>query len=616
MPLVKLQFRPGINQEVTSYSNEGGWRDCDKVRFHAGFPEKIGGWMSLSTPEYRGSARSIHNWTTLSGDNYLSFGTDKKYYISEDSSINDITPVRSVSVVGAVTFSLSDSVITVTHANHGSSNGDFVTFSGVTGNGNNIFNSEFEISSVTPNSYIIEGSVLSGSGGTTIVATYQINIGLNTVVTGKGWGSGGWSRLGWGSGIPLTSMATLRRWSNDNFGEDLIINPRDGGIYYWSQSDGFSTPAVEVSDIYTDLSDADNTTARSVPQVCKQIIVSDHSRHVIAFGCDNISSSETGPKGDGIQDSLLIRFSDQENVADWYPSISNSAGFLRLGGGSEFIQAIETKREIIVWTDTSVTSLRFVGSPFVFALQPIATNTTIAGPNSAVSTEDFVFWMGIDNFYVYSGQTQQIPCPVRDKVFLDFNRDQRQKVTAGVNSEYSEVIWFYPSESSEENDRYVIFNYTEKVWYFGNLGRDVWLDRGTRPNPIALSNGKIYLHEMGHLDDGDPMYSFIESAEMDIGEGDQFSYINRLIPDMTFADIQDDPTLLATVEMKATNFPGNRIDFKGPKAPIEMKSNDGYTNQLYLRLRGRSFAMRIESSANLKWKIGSPRVEVKPDGMR
>ena len=625
MPLQKLQFRPGVNQEITSYSNEGGWRDCDKIRFRFGYPEKIGGWEKYSSNTYLGSARALHNWIALDGSNYLGIGTHLKYYIEEGGAFNDITPIRLTTGAGDVTFSATNgsTTLTVTDASHGAVESDFVTFSGAASLGGNvtaaILNAEHQIIRIVDaNSYevtlgVTANSSDSGNGGGSTVGAYQINVGLDTVVGGTGWGAGAWSRGAWGSAEPngLTTVTQIRLWSHDNFGEDLIINPRDDNIYYWDRTNNTSTRAIELS--------TKSGTKTSVPQIAKQVLVSDQDRHVIAFGCDGLGASSSATQGDGTQDPLLIRFSSQENPIDWFPTSTNTAGDLRLGSGSRFIQAVETKREILVWTDTSLNSMRFIGPPFTFGLQQLASNITIMGPNAAVATEDVVYWMGIDTFYTYAGQTESLPCTVKDKVFLDFNIEQSDKVYAGVNSEFAEVFWFYPSADSTDNNRYVIYNYADGIWYFGNLDRTAWLDRGTRIYPIAASSSYLYNHEFGYDDDGTSMNSFIESGVMDMGDGDRFTYIKRVIPELTFTGSTNLSTPQATFTLKSRNFPGGNFDntasgtaTRTQSSPVEL-----FTNQLHTRTRGRSFAMRIESNAlGSKWKLGSPRVDMQQDGRR
>ena len=625
MPLTKLQFRPGINQEVTSYSNEGGWRDCDKIRFRMGYPEKLGGWEKLTSSTYLGSARSLHNWIALDGSNYLGVGTHLKYYIEEGGAFNDITPVRAAAAtIDADPFSTTNNSTTVgvKDTGHGAVENDFVTFANATAVGGvaaDTLNAEHSITRVVDaNNYEITvssaaTSTVASGGSSNVTAEYQINVGLDSVVGGTGWGAGTWGRGGWGSAEPngLTTTTEIRLWSHDNFGEDLLINARDAGIYYWDRTNNLSTRAIELSTI--------SGTKTSVPQIAKQILVSDQDRHVIAFGCDGFGANSSATQGDGTQDPLLIRFSSQENPIDWFPTATNTAGDLRLGAGSTFVQAVETKREILVWTDTALNSMRFIGPPFTFGLQQLASNITIMGPNAAVATEDVVYWMGIDNFYVYAGQTQQLPCTVKDKVFLDFNLSQTSKVIAGINSEFSEVFWFYPSASSTENDRYVVYNYGEKVWYFGNMSRSAWIDRGVRTYPIAAGSAYLYNHELGYDDDGSAMNSFIESAAIDIADGDRFVHINKVIPDLTFSGSTNLSSPQATFTIKARNFPGASFDNTASAAAIRTSESpvEKFTEQLYLRARGRSFAMRIESEAlGAKWKLGSPRIDMRPDGRR
>jgi hypothetical protein len=626
MPLTKLQFRPGIVRDLTSYSNEGGWRDGDKVRFRLGYPEKMGGWAKYSSSTFLGSCRALHNWISLDGSDFLGLGTHLKYYVEEGGTYNDITPIRDTTAAGDVTFAATNgsSTIVVSDLNHGAVIGDFVTFSGAVSLGGNvtaaILNAEHEVTSVTSNNvYEITVSVTAnasdtGNGGSSVVGAYQINIGLNSQVGGTGWGAGSWSRGTWGSAAPggLTTTTQIRLWSHDNFGEDLLINPRDAGVYYWDKSSGTGTRAVELSTL--------SGVKTSVPTICKQIMVSDRDRHVLAFGCDGVGASSSATQGDGVQDPLLIRFSDQENAIDWWPTATNSAGDLRLGSGSTFVRAIETKREILIWTDTALTSMRFIGAPYVFGLQQLASNITIAGPNAAVATEDYVFWMGLDNFYVYAGQTAQLPCTVKEKIFNDINLEQSDKIYGGVNSEFSEVFWFYPSAASQQNDRYVVYNYLEKVWYFGTLERTAWLDRGTRPFPIATdNNGYTYNQEFGYDADGSPMDSYIESAVIDLGDGEKFAYIRRLIPDLSFSGSTAISTPQATFTVKARDFPGEDFGNTGAGTTTRTQASpvEEYTKQLYIRTRGRSFAIRVESNAlGAKWRLGSPRVDIREDGRR
>ena len=705
MPLAKLQFRPGVNRETTSYTNEGGWFDIDKVRFRFGLPEKIGGWLKTSATYFLGTCRALHPWVALDGSRYLGVGTHLKYYINEGGGYNDITPIRTTTAAGDVTFqaaantlsanvaagdttipltsttnfptsggrikinseiityaavsgnnlvgclrgqngttaaahSSTDAVtcatLTVTDANHGALDNDFVTFSGASTLGDQItadvLNQEYQITAVVnSNTYQIEARTVStissittssginstyvfatssdsGSGGASVVGAYQINTGLDTTITGNGWGAGSWSRGTWGSGFALNVAGqTLRIWSHDNFGEDLLINVRDGGIYYWDKTNSLSTRAVALSAL---------AGANAAPTIAKKVLVSDRDRHVIAFGCDPENAI-------GTQDPLLIRFSSQESVTDWAATATNTAGDLRLGSGSQIVNAIETRQQIVVFTDTSLYAMQFLGPPFTFGINTISENVTIAGPLAAIAVEDNVFWMGQEEFYIYTGAVQVLPCTVRDYVFSNMNTDQMEKVTAATNTAFSEVWWFYPSANSDECDRYVVFNYQQQVWYYGTLSRTCWLDRGVEAIPVAASTDhSLYFHETG-FDDGSvepalPIAAYIESSQMSIAEGDQFVFLRRLIPDLTFRD-STAASPMATFTLKTRNFPGgtylqtdSQNVTKTASIPIEQ-----FTNQVFVRLRGRSFAFRIDSDGlGVTWRLGSPRVEVQPDGMR
>ena len=524
----------------------------------------------------------------------------------------------------------------VSDTSHGALENDFVTFSGAASLGDviaaNILNQEYQITSIiNANSYQVEartvstiGSITttsglnetyvfattsdSGNGGSSVVGAYQINTGLDTTIVGNGWSAGTWGRETWGSATSLSVAGqTLRIWSHDNFGEDLLINVRDGGIYYWDKTNGLANRAVELSSL---------AGANKVPTIAKQVLVSDRDRHVIAFGCD----SELEP---GVQDPLLIRFSDQENVTEWQTLATNTAGDLRLGAGSKIVTAIETRQQVLVFTDVSLHAMQFLGPPFTFGINEISTNITIAGPLSAVAVEDNVFWMGAEEFYVYGGAVQRLPCSVRDYVFTDINVDQLEKVTAATNTAFSEVTWFYPSSSSNENDRYVTYNYDQKIWYYGNLSRTCWLDRGVNNDPIAAATDHyLYFHEVG-FDDGSTspasgISAYIESSQMDLGEGEQFVFMRRMIPDVTFRN-STNPEPSATMTLKVRNFPGGNYlssdastVSKTASVPIEQ-----FTDQVFVRLRGRSFAFRIESDdTGTGWRLGSPRVDVRPDGRR
>jgi hypothetical protein len=704
MPLTKLQFKPGINRETTSYSNEGGWFDSDKVRFRMGFPEKIGGWVRQSIYNFIGTCRALHPWVTLSGEKFIGVGTSFKYYINEGGSYQDITPIRIAS--SAVTFgagadtlngainastqsiilnsvtgfptggglvkigteqinyagitsstltgcvrgangttaashsnsaSVTCATLTVTDADgHGAVENDFVTFSGAASLGGvitaTVLNQEYQvtrvlnstvfqiearsvaaISSITTTSglnptFVFANTSDSGNGGGSAVGAYQINVGLDTSVLGSGWGAGVWGRGTWGSASDLTVLGdTMRIWSHDNFGEDLLINVRDGGIYYWDKSSGLNNRAVLLSGL---------ANANRTPTIAKQVLVSDKDRHIIAFGCD--------PETDiGTQDPLLIRFSSQESLTDWAATVTNTAGDLRIGAGSEIITAVETRQQVLVFTDVSLHAMQFLGPPFTFGINTVSENITTAGPLCAVAVNDSVFWMGRKEFYVYAGAVKRLPCTVRDYVFSDFNENQIEKVSAATNTAFSEIWWFYPSKSSEENDRYVVFNYEQQVWYYGNLSRTCWVDRGVDELPIAASpDHYLYEHESG-FDDGSTapataLLAHIESSQIDLGDGDQFAFLSRIIPDITFRDSTTN-TPAVTFTLGVRNFPGgnylhtdaNSVG-KTSSVPVEQ-----FTKEIRTRLRGRSFNLKIENTGTeTAWRLGTPRVEVRPDGRR
>ena len=632
MPLSKLQFKPGVNREVTAYTNEGGWFDSDQVRFSKGYPEKIGGWQKRGTDNYLGTCRALHPWVALDRDQYMGVGTNFKYYIDRGGEYNDITPLRLTTAAGDVTFAATNgsSTLVVTDTAHGSVVNDFVAYSGAATLGGviaaGVLNQEYQITLVVnANSYHVTARAAgtpindplvpllangsdSGNGGGSTVGKYQINVGLDTTVRSSGWGAGTWSRGTWGSASTDAIVSnTLRLWSHDNFGEDLLLNVRDGGIYYWDETGGLGTRAVDITTL---------STLPKIPTVAKQILVSDRDRHVIAFGCD----PESTP---GVQDPLTIRFSSQESITDWAATATNTAGELRLGSGSEIVTAIETRQQILVMTDTTLYAMQYLGPPFTFGVTAISENITIASPNAAIAVDDNVFWMGRTEFYIFSGVVQRLPCSVRDYVFSDINDNQMEKINVALNTEHSEVWWFYPSSNSEEVNKYVVYNYLEQVWYYGTFGRTAWVDRGIFDFPIAANNdGFLYEHELG-FDDGttnpaSAINAYIQSSPMDIGDGEQFMFIRKMIPDVDFKN--------STAILPETNI---TLDVKNaPDGTYSSSQTDAFvktqaaavgarTEQLYFRLRGRQMRFKISSDElEVTWRLGSPRVDIRSDGRR
>lgn len=622
MPLTKLQFRPGINREGTNYSNEGGWYDGDKIRFRSGFVERIGGWAKVGPNSFDGTCRKLHDFVTLASQNLLFMGTNSKVYLEDSGVLNNITPIRRTVTLGAnpiETQAAGTGRVQITDTGHGAIIGDFVTLSGaaaVDGLTTANLNKEQQVVSVTnPNAYIVDtgGTSVSGStsgGGSVVVAAYQINIGLNTTVLGPGWGAGTWGRFTWGSGAGSLAGQSLRLWFADDFGEDLLMNIADGNIYYWDASGGTGTPAVLLSSL---------AGASDVPTVARKVLVSEVDRHVLCFGAN--------PIGETDQDPLLIRWSSQESPIDWTPTATNTAGDIRLSQGSEIVTALRTSRQVLVWTDHSLHSLQFLGPPYTFGTALLGDNIRIAGPNTAISINDVVFWMGQENFYIYDGRIQPIPCSVRQYVFNDINRNQSFKFHAGSLASQSEVWWYYCSESSEEIDRYVVYNYLEKTWYYGGLARTAWNDRaaGQRSYPQAASTDQyLYDQEFG-LDDGSQnpavaVDAFVQSSDFDIGDGDQFMFIRRIIPDLNFSkSTAASPQVEFT--MTARNYNGN-VTGQGSDSGDVIRSSvisgqDNYTNQLFMRLRGRQMNLKVTSdTTGVNWRLGAPRLEMRPDGRR
>ena len=621
MALQKIQFKPGVVRDITAYTNEGGWYDCDLVRFQNSFPQSIGGWAKYSLNSFLGTCRELINWVTLAGENYLGVGTNLKFYIESGLVFNDITPLRSTVVLsGAFAATNGSAVITVTDADHGAVTNDFVTFSGATSLGGNItatiLNKEYQVTVLNSSTYTITASIAanasdSGTGGASITAAYQINTGLNVQVLGTGWGAGSWGRGGWGSATTITAAGTLRLWTSDNFGEDLLFNVRDAGVYFWDATNALSVRGVTLASVSTD---------PETPTIATQIIVSDNDRHVIAFGANNYRNDAGAVTS--YQDPLLIKFSNQEDYTVWTSTATNTAGDLRLGSGTHIIRAIETKREILVWTDLALYSMQFIGPPYTFGITMMANGITAMGFNYFAAVDDVVMWMGQGKFYIFSGSTQELPCPLKNYVFTNLNIGESDKVYASLNSEFNEVTWFYPTADSTENNAYVTFNYVDRAWTYGSMARTAWIDRGTSTYPIAAApDGYLYNHEFG-MDDGStspatPLNAYIESSPFDIGDGDNFVFIRRIIPDVTFVNSTNTPTVDMTLKMQ--NFPGSNYN-KTTDSPVTRSATvpvEQFTTQAYVRLRGRQATFKVESNTlGTRWSLGSPRIEVQPDGRR
>jgi hypothetical protein len=620
--LVKLQFKPGLAADGSRYSGAGQWVDGDKVRFRAGFPEKIGGWQRSAplASALSGTARALIAWANLRGDSLLGIGTSAKYYIEQGSTYYDISPyTRVVALVDPFTTTAASHVVTVTDAGHGQVVGNIVVVTGATPFDGITPNGTYTIATIIGvNTYTITAAAAATAGavgGGAATLSYALMPGLDTSTYGTGWGAGGWGGLqpdastsGWGaspaSGSTSTEGARLRLWTHDIFGQDLVLGLRDGAIYYWAASGGLTTPAVLLSS---------KVGAASVPTVARQVLVTDQDRRVIAFGCTDATS--------GAQDLLLIRWTDAENPVDWAPTDINSAGDLRIPSGAEFVAARETKQEVLVWSDDSLHSLRYVGAPYIYGITRIGL-TNLVGPNAVAGAGDVMFWMGSNAFYRYDGRIASVPCAVRDYVFNDINLQQADKIFGGGNGGFNEVWWFYPSGSSEENDRYVTYNYQEDTWSYGSLERTAWLDRLVEDYPRAAApDGYIYFHEIGS-DDGSTnpvsaIEAWVESGPVEIGSGDDFGFAWRMIPDVGFRNSTGNPTVSMT--LKAQDWAGDTFTqtedgtvMRSATVPVEQ-----FTQTTWFRLRGRALTLRVSSDAvGVAWRLGVPRIDVRQDGKR
>jgi hypothetical protein len=695
MPLQKILFKPGVNRENTRYTTEGGWYDCDKVRFRQGTPEVIGGWQRISANTFLGVCRSLWNWITLGGLNLLGVGTNLKFYIERGGDYYDITPIRETVTLGADPFTGNGTTtVTVTDTAHGCVTGDFVTFTGVTGTYSTILNDEFQLTVVDANSYTITtaSAVAAGAtGGSAVVATYQINVGSAVGVPVVGWGGGTWSGGTWGFGG--TTITTIRLWSQSNYGEDLVFGPRGGGLYYWDATNGVGTrgyllrtpsstfgavtipiasPAVvtatnllltegaaiqfnyttggglptgisanttyyvyNVDGLSFQLLDSAGavvnatTSAASgayisllddVPEFQNYITVSDTSRFILAYGANDYGSSA--------QDPMLIRWSNQDDPYNWTPNATNQAGSVRLSHGSEIVTAIQARQEIVVFTDASVYSLQYLGPPYVWGSQLLGDNISIVGQNCVALASGIVYWMGVDKFYLYDGRVQTLNCDLRRYVFNDINKSQYAQIFAGTNEGFNEVWWFYCSASSTTVDKYVVYNYQERIWYYGTLDRTAWLDTDLRDYPVAATySNNIVNHENG-LNDNETgtetaIAASISSSEFDIGDGHNFGFVWRVLPDLTFSNSENAPgnisprvtmTLYGLYNSGSGSVTSASAQVAGSSTYV---ITEEFTGQIFTRMRGRQMIFKIESDQlNTTWQLGAPRIDIRPDGRR
>jgi len=632
MPLKKMLFKPGINRENTRYATEGGWYDCDKVRFRQGTPEKIGGWVRYSQNVIKGVCRKLFNWVTLGGQRLLGVGTTSHYYVENGGIYYDITPFRSVTAAGDVTFSASSVTQTLTVNDSVTSAirpGDYVIFSGAVDLGGNVtaavLNQEWEVASVASGSYTVvlpSGLVITeadtGDGGASVVGSYLLATGAVLEVPVEGWGAGPWGRGPWGVGE--TSTLRIRVWNQANFGQDLIFGPEYGGLYYWSAADGVTAGVRGVPLVGT-----------NVPTLHNQLVVSDVSRFVLCFGVN--------PVFDPSLDPMLIRWSDQENPYDWLPTATNQAGDLRLSIGSSIIAVQQQRQEILVWTDAALYSLQYLGAPFVWGATLLGENTSIMSSRAVASANNVTYWMGVDKFYMYDGRVQTLRCDVRQYIFNNndpknqIDLTQAEQVFAGTVEAFNEVWWFYCS--SPENapiispDRYVVYNYAEDIWYFGTMERTAWIDSKVARNPTAATlNGYLTSQENGSDDaagEGNiPLPAYIESSQFDMDDGHNFGFVSRVLPDITFrgsTSPRPAVTLSLTPQQNSgsgTTDPESTSGVNGgPVVRTVAIPVEEYTGQVNTRVRGRQISLRIDSNTlGTAWQLGAPRIDIRPDGRR
>jgi hypothetical protein len=734
MPLQKLQFRPGLNREGTDYSNEGGYFDCDKVRFRSGFPEKIGGWIRLSNETFLGVARAMWNWVTLNGANLLGVGTNLKYYIEQGGDYNDITPIRatftsasSPTTNNCITTTNGSTTITVNYANYGGVSGDFVAITGAVDVGGvtaAVLNREHQITYIDTArfSFTVTSPATSTAtgGGTAITLAFQVNTGLDVFIRGTGWGAGTWpsyvntpltnpftaagvgvstltvtqaghgltsgdyvyfvsiaadpcgiNRLvlqkafpvtvtgvntytistviggftylttstaasggavivstpvapvrGWGAEAAVGIGQQLRLWTNDNFGEDLLIAPRGGSVYYWDATTGTSVRALLLNTASTNAGFA----GQFVPNNTNQIIGSSIQRFAICFGANPYDPLDANNQFD----PLLVRWSDQENPFDWVPSATNQSGEYRLNIGSFIMCARSTRQEILVWSDAAIYSMQYLGPPYVWGFQLLQDNISIMSPNASITVNNVTYWMGTDKFFSYTGRVETLPCTLWQFVFDDINKDQAFQVFAGSNESYNEVWWFYCSQNSNTVDKYIIYNYLERVWSYGTMNRTAWLDSGLRQYPMAAypTGNKILFHE-ANVDDVSgltpvPIEAYIQSSDFDIGDGHNFGFVWRILPDITFNGSNvNQPSVTMTLRPRENSgTPYGTADNPRVQSAQNYTSRNTYEvqqfdGQVYTRLRARQMSFRIESTGlGVAWQLGSPRIDIRPDGRR
>ena len=639
MPFLKLQFRPGLNKDQTNYSSEGGWWECDKVRFVSNSPQKIGGWEKYTPTAFWGACRQMMNYATTYSDDLLVLGTNNKLYIEAGGIFYDITPLRTTSPT-MTTTNTDNSISVVTGTKvvtfslgtvHGMSTGSFVVISGVTGNPGSIpnaeINSNFQVTVTSTTAFTItvpttNATSTAGSlGGTAITLSFEVAAGNPITVAGYGWGTSTWSRGTWGLGSAAPYYLPQQDWFIDYFDNDIVANIRDGAGYIWERgtsvipTTALNTKAILLSAYAT----ASGYTAASVPVKIGQLMVSQNDTHLLAFGAVPFGSVNVADF-----DPMLVRWADQDNPGQWTPEVTNSAGDLRIPRGSYIVCAIYSRQEILVFTDTTLHSLQFLGTTDVFGVQEYAGNISIASPRAVASASNTTFWMGRDKFYMYNGRLETLDCSIEDYIFNDLTGTQKDQIVCGVNEQWEEIWWFYPSRQANWNDRYAVYDYEAKLWYYGTMDRTAWLDSAIRSYPYATTGmpdgskaGFLYVHEYGLDDDGAAMEAYIQSSDFDLGDGDQLMLSRRMIPDVSF-DGSTAATPSVTMQLRSRNFPGSALASDSSDTQTVTETTvDVFTEQVFVRARARQMAIKIASTdLGVQWQLGYPRLDVRPDGKR
>jgi hypothetical protein len=703
MPLKKILFKPGVNRENTRYTNEGGYYESEKIRFRQGTPEKIGGWLQISSSTFLGLCRSLWSWVTLRAQNLMGVGTNLKFYIENGGAYYDITPIRKTSTLtnpfatSTASNSGGNTTVTITDTGHGAVNGSYINiyYAGAAPivGGVTVPVGEYVITYLSANTYSITlaGTASSStSGGGTVYVSYQTNVGPQFAIPLTGWGGGGWGLGSWGNGS-ITPNA-LQLWNQMNYGQNLLYGTRGSSLYYWDANTGYqnteftvtiASPAVFSLGLALDngtavtltttgylptglvpgtvyyVINASGTTcnlsatyggsaitttgtqsgiqyiaARGYPLASvggsdgyaplyqNTFTVSDASRFILVFGTNDYGST--------IFDPMLIRWSDQDSLVTWFPAITNQAGSLRLSHGSEIITTVQSRQEIVVFTDSSLYSLQYLGPPIVWSSQLLGDGISIAGPNAVTLASGVIYWLGTDKFYKYDGRVQTLSCDLRQYVFNDINQSQSEQFFASTNEGFNEVWWFYCSANSTVIDRYIIYNYLENIWYYGTMGRTAWIDSGLNNYPIAATySNNLVWHENGVNDCTDsitglPIESFILSAQFDIDDGHNFGFVWRILPDLKFVG-----STAASPQVTMTLYPMQNSG-SGYNNPLSVGGNayatstrtstypiEQYTGQIYTRVRGRQMSFKIEGNQlGLQWQLGSPRIDIRNDGRR